>query len=82
LKLALILIAVGGAASDLGGTDDEEIQRNDLVIIRQVAGVTDDIPRARGYDFSFARDADQQLNRAGVEALKTSPVGNKKKFQS
>jgi NitT/TauT family transport system substrate-binding protein len=47
------------------GTVDEEIQRNDLVIIRQVAGVTDDIPNARGYDFSFARDADQQLNRAG-----------------
>jgi hypothetical protein len=40
-------------------------QRNDLVIIRQVASVTDDIPAARGYDFSFARDADQQLNRAG-----------------
>jgi ABC-type nitrate/sulfonate/bicarbonate transport system substrate-binding protein len=49
----------------LNGTVDEEIQRNDLVIIRQVAGVTDDIPNARGYDFSFAMDADPQLNRAG-----------------
>jgi len=49
----------------LNGTVDEETQRNDLVIIRQVAGVTDDIPNARGYDFSFAVDADQQLNRAG-----------------
>ncbi len=49
----------------LNGTVDEETQRNDLVIIRQVAGVTDDIPIARAYDFSFARDADQQLNRAG-----------------
>src|SRR6266478_9372178 len=49
----------------LNGTVDEETQRNDLVIIRQVAGVTDDIPNARGYDFSFAVDTDQQLNRAG-----------------
>lgn len=49
----------------LNGTVDEETQRNDLVIIRQVAGVTDDIPNARGYDFSFAVDADQQLNRSG-----------------
>jgi NitT/TauT family transport system substrate-binding protein len=49
----------------LNGTVDGETQKNDLVIIRQVAGVTDDIPNARGYDFSFARDADQQLNRAG-----------------
>jgi ABC-type nitrate/sulfonate/bicarbonate transport system substrate-binding protein len=48
----------------LNGTVDEETQRNDLLIIRQVAGVTDDIPNARGYDFSFAVAADQQLNRA------------------
>jgi ABC-type nitrate/sulfonate/bicarbonate transport system substrate-binding protein len=26
---------------------------------------TDEIPNARAYDFSFAMDADQQLNRAG-----------------
>jgi NitT/TauT family transport system substrate-binding protein len=49
----------------LNGTVDEETQRNDLVIIRQVASVTDVIPNARAYDFSFAMDADQQLNRAG-----------------
>jgi hypothetical protein len=48
----------------LNGIVDEETQRNDLVIIRQVAGVTDEIPNARAYDFSFAMDADQQLNRA------------------
>ncbi len=47
------------------GTVDEETQRNDLVIIRQVAGVTDDIPNSRAYDFSFALDADRQLNRSG-----------------
>jgi len=49
----------------LNGTVDDETQKNDLVIIRQVAGVSDDIPNARGYDFSFAGDADQQLNRTG-----------------
>lgn len=49
----------------LNGTVDEETQRNDLVIIRQVASVTDVIPNARAYDFSFAMDADQQLNRVG-----------------
>ncbi len=47
------------------GTVDDETQKNDLVIIRQVAGVTDNIPNARAYDFSFALDAEQQLNRAG-----------------
>lgn len=47
------------------GAVDEETQRNDLVIIRQVAGVTDDIPISRAYDFSFALEADRQLNQAG-----------------
>src|SRR4029077_7334125 len=42
---------------------DEETQRHALAIIPQGAGVADDIPNARGYDFSFARDADLQLNR-------------------
>lgn len=46
-------------------TVDDETQKNDLVIIRQVAGVAGDIPNARAYDFSFAFDADQQLNRSG-----------------
>jgi NitT/TauT family transport system substrate-binding protein len=46
------------------GVVDEETQRNDLIIIRQVAGVTDTIPNARAYDFSFALEADQQLNKA------------------
>ena len=47
------------------GTVDDETQRNDLAIIRQVAGVTTDIPNSRAYDFSFALDADKQLNQAG-----------------
>ena len=47
------------------GTVDEETQRNDLAIVRQVAGVTATIPIARAYDFSFAVEADRELNRTG-----------------
>jgi ABC-type nitrate/sulfonate/bicarbonate transport system substrate-binding protein len=46
------------------GAVDEETQRNDLAIIRQAVNASESIPIARGYDFSFAHDADQQLNRA------------------
>jgi len=44
------------------GTVDEETQKNDLIIIRQVAKVSEPVPIARAYDFSFAREADRQLN--------------------
>jgi ABC-type nitrate/sulfonate/bicarbonate transport system substrate-binding protein len=47
------------------GTVDEETQRNDLNIIRQVAGTSETMPGARAYDFSFALEADQQLNKTG-----------------
>ena len=47
------------------GAVDEEIQRNDLDIIRQVVGAAERVPNARAYDFTFALEADQQLTRAG-----------------
>jgi len=47
------------------GAVDEETQRNDLNIIRQVVNTNETLPTARGYDFSFALDADQQLNKMG-----------------
>ena len=47
------------------GTVDEETQKNDLTIIRQVADISEAIPIARAYDFSFAYAADSQLNQAG-----------------
>ena len=47
------------------GAVDEETQRNDLNIIRQVTSGGETLANARAYDFSFALDADQQLNRAG-----------------
>ena len=47
------------------GYVDEETQRNDLAIVRQVAEVTDIVPIQRAYDFSFARQAEQQLNKSG-----------------
>lgn len=47
------------------GAVDEETQRNDLNIIRQVTNTNETMPNAKGYDFSFALDADQQLNKIG-----------------
>jgi len=47
------------------GVVDGETQRNDLNIIRQVTNTNETMPNARAYDFSFAQEADQQLNKAG-----------------
>ena len=47
------------------GAVDDETQRNDLNIIRQVANTNETLPNGRAYDFSFALDADQQLTKAG-----------------
>lgn len=46
-------------------TVDEETQKNDLNIIRQVVTAPEAVPNNRVYDFSFALEADQQLNKAG-----------------
>jgi NitT/TauT family transport system substrate-binding protein len=43
------------------GYVDEETQRNDLAIVRLVAEVNEVVPTQRAYDFSFARQAEQQL---------------------
>jgi NitT/TauT family transport system substrate-binding protein len=47
------------------GAVDEETQKNDLNIIRQVVNATEAVPTAKAYDFSFAVDADQHLNKTG-----------------
>ncbi len=47
------------------GYVDEQSQKNDLAIVAQVADVAEIIPPKRAYDFSFARDAEQQLNKQG-----------------
>ena len=47
------------------GAVDEETQKNDLNIIRQVTSSNETLPNARAYDFSFALEADQQLNKIG-----------------
>ncbi len=47
------------------GIVDEQIQRNDLAIVRQLVGVTENVPIGRAYDFSFAREADRQLASTG-----------------
>ena len=47
------------------GAVDGETQRNDLEIIRQVVGNKEAAAITRGYDFSFALEADRQLTQAG-----------------
>jgi len=47
------------------GAVDEETQKNDLNIIRQVTNSNETLPNVRAYDFSFALEADQQLNKTG-----------------
>lgn len=47
------------------GVVDDETQRNDLNIIRQVVNANETMANSKGYDFSFALEADQQLNKAG-----------------
>jgi ABC-type nitrate/sulfonate/bicarbonate transport system substrate-binding protein len=47
------------------GVVDDETQRNDLVIIRQVVNANETVPNNKAYDFSFALEADQQLNKMG-----------------
>src|ERR1041384_4798012 len=44
------------------GAVDDETQRNDLAIVRQVANAPEPIANAKAYDFSFAHEADLQLN--------------------
>jgi len=48
-----------------GGYVDEETQKNDLAIVKLVAEVSHVVPPQRAYDFSFVREAEQQLNKQG-----------------
>ena len=47
------------------GYVDEQTQKNDLAIVAQVADVNTIVPPKRAYDFSFARQAEQLLNKQG-----------------
>jgi NitT/TauT family transport system substrate-binding protein len=47
------------------GAVDEEAQKNDLDIIRQVVNAGQPVASNRAYDFTFALQADQQLNKMG-----------------
>jgi ABC-type nitrate/sulfonate/bicarbonate transport system substrate-binding protein len=47
------------------GYVDEETQKNDLAIVKLVAEVNDVVPPQRAYDFSFVRQAEQQLSKQG-----------------
>jgi NitT/TauT family transport system substrate-binding protein len=47
------------------GVVDEETQKNDLDIVREVLKVQKEVPIQRAYDFSFAKKADAELTKAG-----------------
>ena len=47
------------------GYVDDETQKNDLAIVKLVAEVNEVVPNNRAYDFSFARQAEAQLNKQG-----------------
>jgi NitT/TauT family transport system substrate-binding protein len=47
------------------GVVDEETQKNDLDIVREVLKATKEVPIERAYDFSFAKKADAELTKAG-----------------
>jgi len=47
------------------GHVDEETQRNDLAIVKLVAEASEVVPNNKAYDFSFARQAETQLNKQG-----------------
>ena len=47
------------------GAVDEETQKNDLDIVREVLNIAKEVPIERAYDFSFARKADSELTKAG-----------------
>lgn len=47
------------------GAVDDETQRNDLNIVRQVINANETVANAKAYDFAFALEADQQLSKMG-----------------
>ena len=47
------------------GHVDEETQKNDLAIVKLVAEVNEVVPNNKAYDFTFARQAEAQLNKQG-----------------
>ena len=47
------------------GAVDEDTQKNDLAVIKQVLDAKEALTPARAFDFSFALDADRQLTKMG-----------------
>ncbi|HEX9445488.1 MAG TPA: ABC transporter substrate-binding protein [Candidatus Binatia bacterium] len=47
------------------GVVDEETQKNDLDIVREVLNLKKEVPISTAYDFSFAKKADGELTQAG-----------------
>lgn len=50
---------------NVDGTVDEETQRSDLAVIREITRAPAPLPISQGYDFSIVRTANRELNEAG-----------------
>jgi hypothetical protein len=50
---------------NVDGTVDEETQRNDLAVIREITRATAPMPISQGYDFSIVRAVNRELNETG-----------------
>lgn len=50
---------------NVDGTVDDETQRNDLAVIREITRAPTPLPISQGYDFSIVRTANRELDEAG-----------------
>ena len=56
------------------GAVDDETQRNDLNIIRQVINANETVPNAKAYDFSFAVGGRSAAEQDWLEAVKSVSI--------
>ena len=59
----------GGTTGTFECVVDEETQKNDLDIVREVLKVTKEVRIERTYDFSFAKKAGQRADTSGLETV-------------
>ena len=57
------------------GVVDEETQKNDLDIVREVFNISKEVPSERAYDFSFSKNADSELRKQTEDLRNFSRVG-------
>jgi hypothetical protein len=53
---------------------DEETQKNDLDIVREVLKVTKEVPIERAYDFQLCKESGQRADPSRLETVETFTV--------